>query len=122
LAAGLSGLFAAWSSGIDNSSTASSFSFSSYSSSSDLISRERGVGIIGVVTARGDAALLFLFVFFCSTAFTAEIAAATAKADFFATVDLVLRRDIAARAAGSAPSLCVSVFVGLHQRVRLIIL
>jgi hypothetical protein len=57
------------------------------------------------MTARGDAALLFLILFFfCSAAFTAEIAAATAEADFFATVDLVLRRDFAMPAAGSTPA------------------
>jgi hypothetical protein len=32
------------------------------------------------------------FFFFCSADFTAEIAVATAEADFFTTVDLVLRR------------------------------
>jgi hypothetical protein len=53
--------------------------------------------------ARGDAALLFLF-FFCSVAFTVEIAAATAEADFFATVDLVLCRDFATPAPESAPA------------------
>jgi hypothetical protein len=52
----------------------------------------------------GDAALLFLFFFFCSLAFIAEIAAATVEADFFATVDLVLRWDFAMPAAGSAPT------------------
>jgi hypothetical protein len=51
----------------------------------------RGVGIDGGTTAGGEAALLFLFFFFSSTAFTAEIAAATAEADFFPIVDLVLR-------------------------------
>jgi hypothetical protein len=51
----------------------------------------------------GDAALLFLF-FFCSASFTAEIAAATTEADFFATVDLVLRRDFAVPVAGSTPA------------------
>jgi hypothetical protein len=81
----------------------SSFFFSS-SSSSESTSHERGVGIDGVVTARGDAALLFLFFFFCSAAFTAEIAAATAEEDFFATIDLVLHRDFMAPAAGSAPA------------------
>jgi hypothetical protein len=55
------------------------------------------------VTAGGDAVLLFLF-FFCSAAFTADIAAAMAEADFFATVDLVLRWDFATPVAGSAPS------------------
>jgi hypothetical protein len=101
LAAGLYGLSAAWSSRTSSSSTASSFSFSFSSSlSSDLTSRERGVGIVGVATAGGDAALLFL-VFFYSAAFTAEIAVATAEADFFATVDLVLRRDFAAPTTGS---------------------
>jgi hypothetical protein len=103
LAVGLSGLPTTWSSGTDNSSTASSFSFSfssSSSSSSDPTSRERGVGIVGVATAGGDAALLFLF-FFYSAAFTAEIAVATAEADFFATVDMVLRRDFAAPTTGS---------------------
>jgi hypothetical protein len=85
-----------------------------------LTSRERGVGIVGVATAGGDAALVFLF-FFCSAAFTAEIAVATAEADFFATVDLVLRPDFAAPTTGSTP-LRVSVFVVLHRRVRLIIL
>jgi hypothetical protein len=49
-----------------------------------------------VTTARGEAVVLFLFFFFCSMPFTAEIAAATAEADFFPTVDLVLRRDFAA--------------------------
>jgi hypothetical protein len=43
--------------------------------------------------AGGDAALLFLFLFFCCAAFTAEIAVAMAEAVFFATVDLVLRGD-----------------------------
>jgi hypothetical protein len=109
LAAGLSGLSTAWSSGTGSSSTASSFSFSfsfsfsSSSSSSYPNSRERGVGIVGVATAGGEAALLFLF-FFCSTAFTAEIAVATVEADFFATVDLVLRRDFAAPTTGSVPA------------------
>jgi hypothetical protein len=65
---------------------------------------ERGFGIDGVTTAGGDAALLFLFFFFCSAAFIAEIAAATAEADFFATIDLVLRRDFATTAAGSTPA------------------
>jgi hypothetical protein len=46
-----------------------------------------------VTTTGGEAALLFLFFFFCSAAFTAEIAATTAQADFFPTVNLVLRRD-----------------------------
>jgi hypothetical protein len=50
--------------------------------------------------ARGDATLLFLF-FFYSAAFTTEITVATAEADFFSTVDLVLRRDFAALTAGS---------------------
>jgi hypothetical protein len=53
--------------------------------------------------AGGEASLLFLF-FFYSTAFTAEIAVATAEADFFATVDLVLRQDFAAPTTGSAPA------------------
>jgi hypothetical protein len=48
------------------SSFSFSFSFSS-SSSSDPTSRERGVRIVGVATAGGDAALLFAF-FFCSAA------------------------------------------------------
>jgi hypothetical protein len=78
-------------------------SFSSSSSSSEPTSRERGVGIIRVVMAGGDAALLFLF-FFCSAAFAAEVAVATAEADFFATVDLVLHRDFATLAAGSTPA------------------
>jgi hypothetical protein len=51
-----------------------------------------GVRIDGVTTTGGDVAFLFLFFFFCSASFTAEIAAATAEVDFFATVDLVLRR------------------------------
>jgi hypothetical protein len=55
------------------------------------------------MTAGGDAALLFLF-FFCSTAFTAEVAVATAEADFFTTVDLVLRRDFATTAPRSTPA------------------
>jgi hypothetical protein len=98
---------AAWPSGIGSSSTASSFSFSfsfsfSSSSSSDPTSRERGVGIAGVATARRDATLFLLF--FCSAAFTAEIAVATAEADFFAVVDLVLRRDFAVPTTGSAPA------------------
>jgi hypothetical protein len=42
--------------------------------------------------------------FFYSVAFTAKIAAATAEADFFATIDLVLRRDFAAPIAGSTPA------------------
>jgi hypothetical protein len=46
----------------------------------------------------------FFFFFFFSAAFTAEIAVATNEADFFATVDLVLRRDFATPAAGSAPA------------------
>jgi hypothetical protein len=46
---------------------------------------------------------LFFFFFFYSAAFTAEIAAATAEADFFPTVDLDLRRDFATAASGSAP-------------------
>jgi hypothetical protein len=102
LAAGLSGLLAASSSGTSNSSTTSSFFFSS-SSSSDSTSRERGVRIDGVTTAGGDAAFLFLFFFFYSTAFTAEIAAATSEAGFFPTVDLVLRRDFVTAASRSAP-------------------
>jgi hypothetical protein len=58
-------------------SSFSSFSCSfSPSSSSDPTSRERGVGIIAVATPGGEASLLFLF-FFCSAAFTAEIAVAT---------------------------------------------
>jgi hypothetical protein len=70
--------------------------------------------------ARGDAALLFIF-FFYSVAFTAEIAVATAEADLFASVDLVLRRDCST-SGWICHSLRVSVFVGLHRRVRLIIL
>jgi hypothetical protein len=54
--------------------------------------------------AGGDAALLFLFFFFCSATYTAQIAVATAEADFFATVDLVLRRDFATPVAGSTPT------------------
>jgi hypothetical protein len=82
-----------------NSSTASSSS----SASSDSTSRERGVGIDGVTTARGEATLIFLF--FCYAAFTAEIAAATAEADFFPTVDLVLRRGfMALPASGFVPA------------------
>jgi hypothetical protein len=61
------------------------------SSSSDSTSREWGVGIDGVTTAGGEAALLFLIFLFCSAAFTAEIATAIAKVDLFPTVDLVLR-------------------------------
>jgi hypothetical protein len=64
---------------------------SSSSSSSDSTSWERGVGIDGVVTTGGEAALLFLFFVFCSAAFTAEIAVATNEVDLFPTVDLVLR-------------------------------
>jgi hypothetical protein len=71
LAAGLFGLLAAWSSWTGSSSTTSSFSFSF--SSFDLTSHERGVGIVGVATAGGDAALLFLF-FFYSAAINTEIA------------------------------------------------
>jgi hypothetical protein len=49
--------------------------------------------------------LPLLFFFFCSVAFTAEIAAATTEADYFATVDLVLRRDFTAPpASGSVPA------------------
>jgi hypothetical protein len=85
-------------------SSFSSFSCSfSPSSSSDPTSRERGVGIVAVATPGGEASLLFLF-FFCSAAFTAEIAVATDEADFFATVDLVLRRDFAAPMTGSTPA------------------
>jgi hypothetical protein len=54
------------------------------------------------MTTRGDAILLFLF--FYSAAFTTEIAAATAEADFFVTVDLVLRQVFATTAAGSTPA------------------
>jgi hypothetical protein len=78
LAAGLSDLLAGCSSGIGNSSIASSFSFSdSSSSSSDSTSREWGVGIYGITTAGGEAAFLFLFFFFYSAAFTIEKATAT---------------------------------------------
>jgi hypothetical protein len=56
------------------------------------------------MTAGGDAAFLFLFLFFCSAAFTAEIVVATAEADFFTTVDLVLHRDFTTPASGSAPA------------------
>jgi hypothetical protein len=85
---------------------ASSFFFSCSffsSSSSDPTSRERGVRIVGVATAGGEASLLFLF-FFCYAALTAEIAVAMAEADFFATVDLVLRWDLEAPTTGSAPT------------------
>jgi hypothetical protein len=54
--------------------------------------------------AGGDAALLFLFFYFCSAAFTAEIIAATAEADFFATLDLVLRWDCTVPVAESSPA------------------
>jgi hypothetical protein len=105
LAAGLSDLLADRSSVTGNSSIASSFSFSSSSSSSDSTSRERGVGIDGVITTGGEAVVLFLFFFFCYTPFTAGIAAATAEADFFPIVDLVLRRDFAMPpASGSVPA------------------
>jgi hypothetical protein len=84
---------------------------SSSSSSFDSTSRERGVGIDGVTTTRGEATLLFLFFFFYSAAFTAEIAAVTAEAEFFPTVDLILRRDFTAPpASGSVQP--------LHQYLR----
>jgi hypothetical protein len=54
--------------------------------------------------AGGEASLHFLFFFFCSAAFTTEIAVATTEANFFATVDLVLHRDFAAPMTGSAPA------------------
>jgi hypothetical protein len=58
-----------------------------------------------VTTTRGEATLLFLFFFFYSAAFTAEIAAVTAEAEFFPTVDLILRRDFTAPpASGSVPA------------------
>jgi hypothetical protein len=96
LAPGLSDLLADRSSVTGNSSIASSFSFSSSSSSSsDSTSLDQGVRIVGVRTAGGEVAVLFLFFFF-SAAFTAETAAAIAEADCFPTADLVLRRGFAA--------------------------
>jgi hypothetical protein len=122
LEAGLSDLLADHS-GTGNSSIISSFSFSFSSSSSDSTSHERGVGIDGVTTAGGEAALLFLFYFFFA-ALTAETATAMAEADFFATADLVLlRRAFAAPpASGAAPGISTSglitgILVGLHRRV-----
>jgi hypothetical protein len=57
-----------------------------------------------VTTAGGEAVLLFLF-FFYSAALTAETAAATAEADCFPTVDLVLRHVFAAPlASGATPA------------------
>jgi hypothetical protein len=98
---GLSDLLAGRSSVTGNSLIASSFSFSFF----DSTSHKQGIGIDGVTTVRGEATLLFLFFFFCSAAFTAEIVATTAEADFFPTINLVLRRDIAAPpASGSIPA------------------
>jgi hypothetical protein len=115
LAAGLSDLLASRSSVAGNSSTALSLFSSSSSFSSDSTSLDQGVGIIGVTTARGDVAFLFLFPF--STAFTAEMAATIAEADCFPTADLILRRGFAAPpASGPAPASSppIGVLVGLH--------
>jgi hypothetical protein len=80
LAAGLFGLLTGRVTSTGGSSTASSFSsssFSSSSSSSDSTSPYQGVGIVGVTTAGGEVA--FLFLFFFSAAFTANPATATAE-------------------------------------------
>jgi hypothetical protein len=76
---------------------------------SDSTSRERGIGIDGVTTAGGEASFLFLFLFFFSAAFTAKIAAGTAEADFFPTVDLVLRRDFMTPPASRSVTASASV-------------
>jgi hypothetical protein len=81
LAAGLFGLLTGRVTSTGGSSTASSFSSSSFSSSSssssDSTSPYQGVGIVGVTTAGGEVA--FLFLFFFSAAFTANPATATAE-------------------------------------------
>jgi hypothetical protein len=63
-----------------------------------------GLHLVSFGKSGVTATLLLLFFFCCSAAFTAEIAAAMAEADFFATIDLVLRRDFVTPAAGSTPA------------------
>jgi hypothetical protein len=75
-----------------------------------LTSREWGVGIDGVTTAGGEAAFLFLFFFFCSAAFTVEIAAATAEADFFTIVNW--------SCAGTSRRQCLGLPQPRHQYLR----
>jgi hypothetical protein len=63
----------------------------------------RGIRIAGVTTASAEVA--FLFFFFFSAAFTAETAVAADEADYYATADLVLRRDfVAPPASGPIPA------------------